>query len=69
MMGFTSVISNYHVLFILFTFFSPVAVLHLFHIPAIKILHGFECLVAVGYEAEEHASFRRFDPDQNSSIL
>lgn len=43
---------------------SSVAVLHLFHIPAIKILHGFQCLVAVGYEAEEQASFRRFNPDQ-----
>lgn len=32
---------------------SSVAVFHLFHIPAIKILHGFQCLVAVGFEAEE----------------
>lgn len=43
---------------------SSVAVLHLFHIPAIKILHGFQCFVAVGCEAEEQASFRRFNPDQ-----
>lgn len=43
---------------------SSVAVRHLFHIPAIKVLHGFQCLVAVGYEAEEQARFRRFNPDQ-----
>lgn len=48
---------------------SSVAVRHLFHIPAIKILHGFQCLVAVGYEAEEQASFRRFNPDQKAYLL
>lgn len=68
-MGLTSVISNYHLLSILFTPFSSVAVLHLLHIPAIQILHGFQCLVAVGYEAEEQASFRRFDPDQKGSLM
>lgn len=66
MLGLTSVISKLHLLSILFTppTSSSVAVLHLFHIPAIKILHGFQCFVAVGYEAEEQASFRRFNPDQ-----
>lgn len=43
------------------------AVRHLFHIPAIKVLHGFQCLVAVGYEAEEQARFRRFNPDQKKT--
>jgi len=43
-----------------------VAVSHLYHIPAIQILHGFQCFVAVGYEAEEQASFRRFQPDQKA---
>lgn len=68
-MGLTSVISNYHLLSILFTPFSSVAVLHLLHIPAIQILHGFQCLVAVGYVAEVQASFRRFDPDQKGSLM
>lgn len=45
------------------------AVRHLFHIPAIKVLHGFQCLVAVGYEAEEQARFRRFNPDQKKMCL
>lgn len=45
------------------------AVPHLFHIPAIKILHGFQCLVAVGYEAEEQASFRRLNPDQKVNSM
>lgn len=67
MLGLTSVILNLHLLSMLFTP-SSVAVLHLFHIPAIKILHGFQCFVAVGYEAEEQASFRRFNPDQKSSL-
>lgn len=71
--GLTSVISKFHLLSSssppLLPPLSSVAVRHLFHIPAIKILHGFQCLVAVGYEAEEQASFRRFNPDQKAYLL
>lgn len=67
-MGLTSVISKLpsplHLIHPASSSSSSVAVLHLFHIPAITILHGFQCFVAVGYEAEEQASFRRFNPDQ-----
>lgn len=61
-LGLTSVISKIHLLQ------SPapsfVVVLNLFHIPAIKILHGFQCGVAVEYEVEEQTNLRTLNLDQ-----